>query len=128
MTDNFRESLVKNIALEEAEAARVESRLRAMRLALDAYDREFDKGSAASDPIQRTAENRFQGMRPVWKAIEIVMREHDGSMTRTDLEEALIKGGAMIGKPRSGNLLSSIEDSIKTGKMKQVGDRVIWLK
>jgi hypothetical protein len=126
VTDDFREMLLKNLATEEAQKQRAEVKIRALRSALNEYDRESED-LAVPEPLIRSADNRFQGVRPVWKAIKAAMQENSLRMSKDELEAVLLAGGAMIGKPRSGNLRISIEDAIESGKLKQEGDKLVWI-
>jgi hypothetical protein len=126
VTDDFREKLLKDLALEETQKQRIESRIRALRSAIDTYDKESEELSVP-EPLVRTSENRFQGVRPVWKAIKTVMEENGLRMPRVALESVLMAGGAMNGKDRSGNLRISIDNAIESGKLKQDGSELIWI-
>jgi hypothetical protein len=126
VTDDFKEKLLKDLALEEAQKQRTESRIRALRSAIDTYDRESEE-LAVPEPLVRTDDNRFQGVRPVWRAIKTVMVENNLRMSQDALESVLLAGGAMNGKPRSGNLRISIEDAIESGKLEKDGDYLVWV-
>lgn len=113
MPADFREALVQEIAT-------LEGRLDALRAALAAYDLKGTGHMRAQSPS-----NRFEGMRPTFRAIEIVLTESGGKMKRSDLMDQLVAGGAIIGKKRGlHNLRISIDDNAALGKLKVSGDDV----
>lgn len=114
MVDEFRESLIRKID-------DVQGHLGALRNALKAYD----KAKHGAVESRTAADTRFANMTPTYRAIEIVLRESGGKMTRADLMTSLIDGGAMIGRKRGvHNLRLSIDKNIELGKIFQRGESV----
>jgi hypothetical protein len=114
MENTFRKTLSARI---EA----LESELRSVRAALSAYDAETETPLVPASP-----ENRFAGVRPLYGAIEQVLRDNGGRMSREGLMEALVAGGATQGKKRGvHNLRISIDTNATLGKLKLEGDDVL---
>jgi hypothetical protein len=118
MTDiDFRSALLGKIADSEAE-------LSALRAALDAYDHAGSSPASSAEPSGPLG--RFTGMRPTFRAVEIVLKEHGGRMKRADLVSELVAGGAIVGKKRKEhNLRISIDDNAELGKLILDGDDVV---
>lgn len=134
VTDDFRAQVLKKLASDEAALQRLEADIRARRIALNEYDKAYEKALAEivspseepTTPVIRTGPTRFQGVRPVWKAIKEVMGENNGRMSRQDLEDALVAGGVTIDRERNGNTRISIEKALASGKLKEDGDLLVW--
>jgi hypothetical protein len=90
--------------------------IHALTKALQAYDRVIS--SSISSPSMR-----FYQKRPL-VAIKQVLSEK-GPLTQATLTKELVEGGAIVGKKRAeSNIRISIEKTLRTGALKQIGNLI----
>jgi len=112
------ENPVRKTLLAAVESTRTQ--LRQYEAALKAFDAEQVTPIPPSPP-----ESRFAGVRP-FDAIVQVLHENHGRMDREHLMDALVAGGATLGKKRGHhNLRISLDLNVKLGKLEIDGSDVV---
>jgi hypothetical protein len=115
----FRDTIIRKIAQMKAELAALEA-------ALAAYDRGGEEEvTGDSISIHGLKSNRFADVKPLFRAVNAVLQENGGKMSRTELIRELIDSGATIGKKRGiHNIRISIDTNIALGKLREKGQTI----
>ena len=95
-----------------------------MKQELKAYEAALRAFDEARTVTTAGPEMRFYRMRPLDSA-RIVLREAGRALGQRELTDAIIAGGAIVGKKRGeSNIRISIEMTLANGKLKEIGGRL----